>query len=436
MFELAKKRLNAVFQYIDVDEEVIERLSVAKRAIKASIPVRMDDGSLRIFTAYRVQYDDTRGPTKGGIRYHPKVNEEEVTSLSFWMTVKCAVAGLPFGGAKGGITVNPKELSQLEIERLSRGYIRAFADVLGEQRDIPAPDVYTNSTIMGWMADEYAVISRRQTPAIITGKPLHLNGSEGRESATGQGALFCLEEYVHQQGWQSSEMTLAVQGFGNAGYHFARLAQAAGYKIVAVSDSHGAIFDAKGLDIQTVFQSKQHTSTLDSTYCQGSVCEAQENEPVQRLTNEELLTLEVDVLVLAALENQIHEENALKIQAKNILEIANGPITPEADNLLEQQGVAVIPDVLANSGGVIVSYFEWVQNQAGYYWEAEEVNQKLKKIMQKEARTIYALAHRYQCDLRTAAYIHGIERLAGAIAQRGNKRLFQKTKPLDPLKLD
>lgn len=423
MFELAKQRLASVFKYIDVDEEVIERLSVAKRSIIASIPVRMDNGELKIFTGYRVQYDDTRGPTKGGIRYHPRVNLDEVTSLSFWMTVKCAVAGLPFGGAKGGVMVNPKELSRLELERLSRGYIRAFADVLGENRDIPAPDVYTNSTIMGWMADEYSVISRRQVPSVITGKPVHLGGSEGRESATGQGALYALNEYARRQGCQKSETTIAVQGFGNVGYHFARLAKKEGYRIVALSDSQGAIYSSSGLNVEDVYIYKQQESKLASVYCDGTVCNMLDYETI---TNEELLTLDVDVLVLGALENQVSQLNAHQIKAKTILEIANGPVTPQADEVLEANDIHVIPDVLANSGGVVVSYFEWVQNRSGLYWEKAEVKAKLQKVMQKESNIIYDLALRHQCSLRTAAYIHGIERLAGAIDERGNRKYFKK----------
>ena len=425
MFELAKQRLESVFKYIDVDQEVMDRLSVAKRSIIASIPVRMDDGSLKIFTGYRVQYDDTRGPTKGGIRYHPRVNLDEVTSLSFWMTVKCAVAGLPFGGAKGGVMVNPKELSKLELERLSRGYIRAFADVLGESRDIPAPDVYTNSTIMGWMADEFNIISRRQIPAMITGKPIHLGGSEGRESATGQGALHALNEYARRKGCKPEETSIAVQGFGNVGYHFARLAKIMGYRVVSVSDSRGAIYSSSGLNVEDVYRFKQSDNKLASVYCDGSVCNMLD---YQEISNDELLELDVDVLVLGALENQITQLNAQNIKAKTVLEIANGPVTPQADEILEKNGVSVIPDVLANSGGVVVSYFEWVQNRSGLYWEREEVEAKLKKIMQKEANIIYDLALSHKCSLRTAAYIHGIERLAGAIDERGNQKYFKNKK--------
>ncbi len=423
MFEMAKQRLKDVFNYIDVEEEVMTRLSVPNRSIIVNIPVRMDDGRLQVFTGYRVQYDDTRGPTKGGIRYHPRVNLDEVTSLSFWMTVKCAVAGLPFGGAKGGITVNPKELSLLEIERLSRGYIRAFADIIGESRDIPAPDMYTNATIMGWMADEYAMISRRQIPGIITGKPVHLNGSEGREQATGQGALFCLDVYARRQNWEPNETTIAVQGFGNAGYHFAQLAQQQGFRVVAISDSKGAIKCPSGLNIANVKAFKDKAHKLGSAYCDESICAI---ETYETITNEELLELDVDVLVLAAMENQITQENVDQIKAHTILEIANGPISPQADEILYAKNIQVIPDVLANAGGVTVSYFEWVQNRAGFYWEAKEVQTQLEKIMKKEANKVYDMAHHFASSMRTAAYIHGIKRLAGAINERGNRKLFKK----------
>jgi len=423
MFELAKQRLESVFKHIEVDDEVIDRLSIAKRSIIVSIPVRMDNGELRIFTGYRVQYDDTRGPTKGGIRYHPRVNLDEVTSLSFWMTVKCAIAGLPFGGAKGGITVNPKELSKLELERLSRGYIRAFSDVLGEDRDIAAPDVYTNATIMGWMANEFSVLNRQQVPGVITGKPLHLGGSEGRESATGLGALYVLNEYARRHGWDKSCTTIAVQGFGNVGYHFASLAKKQGYRVVAVSDSQGGIYSSSGLNIEDVYRYKQNERKLASVYCDGTVCNLLEFEQV---TNDELLELKVDVLVLGALENQITQLNAKEVKAKTILEIANGPVTPQADEILQAQNIAVIPDVLVNSGGVIVSYFEWVQNKAGYYWSKAEVENKLKKNISREANVIFDKALSHDCSMRTAAYIHGIERLAGAIDQKGNRKYFSQ----------
>ncbi|WP_264299325.1 Glu/Leu/Phe/Val family dehydrogenase [Sulfurimonas sediminis] len=291
------------------------------------------------------------------------------------------------GGAKGGVAVDAKTLSKLELERLSRGYIRAIVDIIGPKRDIPAPDMYTNATIMGWMADEYNQIMREQLPGVITRKPVYLGGSKGREAATGQGALYVLECWLKRNAKKLQGMRIAVQGFGNAGYHFARLAKEAGYKVVALSDSKGAIYSKDGLDPKKImFHRKKHNELKAMLYCDVSICEEAENEV---MTNEELLALDVDVLVLAAMENQITKENAAKIQAKLILEIANGPITSQADEILQKNNAIVIPDVLANAGGVTVSYFEWVQNRAGYYWEEEEVNEKLKYILEKQSKVIF-----------------------------------------------
>ena len=424
IFEEAQSRLVDVFSRIEILDDVRERLARPKLTLTVSIPVRMDDGQLRVFQGYRVQFDDTRGPTKGGIRFHPSVTLDEVTALSFWMTIKCAVAGLPFGGAKGGIIVNPKELSRLELERLSRGYIRAIADVIGPQRDIPAPDVYTNATIMGWMADEYYQIMRHQLPGVITGKPVHLGGSAGREAATGRGALYVLLQWLERNGLESSATTLAVQGFGNAGYHFSRLAHAAGFKIVAVSDSGGAIYSAEGLKPEQIMEHKRTRRELKAMlYCDASVCEEAEYET---FSNEELLELDVDVLVCAALENQIGKHNAGRIQARQILEIANGPVSSEADSILSERKIPVLPDVLCNAGGVVVSYFEWVQNRAGFYWEEEEVNNKLKRIINKEAKACFERAEAEQMTLRTAAYCQGVERIAGAITERGTREFFDE----------
>ncbi len=321
IFSDAQKRLTEVFKYFELPDDVREKLKRPKLSLCVSIPVRMDDGSLKVFTGYRVQFDDTRGPTKGGIRYHPDVTLDEITSLSFWMTIKCAIMNLPFGGAKGGIVVHPKELSRLELERLSRNYIREIADIIGPKRDIPAPDVYTNATIMGWMADEYAQIKRQQLPGVITGKPVHLNGSLGRVAATGRGALHVLQEWVQRKKLEPENMTLAVQGFGNAGYHFARLAHDQGFNVVAVSDSKGAIFSEQGLEPVRVMEHKQqHKDLKTMMYCDGSVCDLQR---YKKLSSEEMLQLDVDVLVLAALENQIHKENGAAVKAKLILEIAN-----------------------------------------------------------------------------------------------------------------
>lgn len=426
LFSDAQTRLTDVFEHVTLSDDIQERLAHPKLSLSVSIPVRMDDGSLRVFTGYRVQFDDTRGPTKGGIRFHPDVSLDEVTSLSFWMTIKCAVAGLPFGGAKGGIIVNPKELSNLELERLSRSYIRAIADVIGPKRDIPAPDVYTNATIMGWMADEYYKIMRQQLPGVITGKPVHLGGSLGREAATGQGALYVLMQWANQHGLEPSKTTVAVQGFGNAGYQFARLAQQAGFRIVALSDSKGAVHSEAGLDVDKIMLHKRTRRELKAMlYCDASVCEEADHTT---LTNAELLELDVDILVLAALENQITAENANRIRARQICEIANGPVNSQADAILATRGIPVLPDVLVNSGGVIVSYFEWVQNRAGYYWEFDEVNSKLKTIVDREVNNIFALAKEKNTSLRTAAYIYGVQRIAGAISEQGTREYFQPTK--------
>lgn len=330
---------------------------------------------------------------------------------------------LPFGGAKGGVSVNPKDLSRLELERLSRGYIREIADIIGPKRDIPAPDVYTNATVMGWMADEYAQIKRQQLPGVITGKPVHLNGSLGRDTATGRGALHVLQQWVERNALQADKMTLAVQGFGNAGYHFSRLAYAAGFKVVAVSDSQGAIFLQEGLDPQKVMDHKEkHKDMRTMLYCDGSVCDLQR---YKKLSGQELLELDVDVLVLAALENQVDKDNVDNIKARYILEIANGPVTSEADVLLEKRGVTVLPDVLANAGGVTVSYFEWVQNIAGFYWDSNKVNSRLEKTMVREAKSVFDLSHDKKISLRTAAYLQGVKRIAGAITQQGTHEYFQ-----------
>lgn len=423
IFEDAQARLTEVFSHVELTDDVREKLQHPKLSVSVSIPIRMDDGSLKVFTGYRVHFDDTRGPTKGGIRYHPDVSLDEVTSLSFWMTMKCAIMDLPFGGAKGGIIVNPKNLSHLELERLSRGYIREIADFIGPKRDIPAPDVYTNATIMGWMADEFSKIKREQLPGVITGKPVHLNGSKGRLAATGRGALYVLQQWAKRNNIDPYKTTLAVQGFGNAGYHFARLAHGAGFTIVAIADSRGAIYGKEGLDPEKVMAYKQeHQDIRTMMYCDGSVCDM---ELCQKITVDELLELDVDILVLAALGNQVNKDNAGTIRARQILEIANGPVTSAADVILEEKGITVLPDVLVNGGGVTVSYFEWVQNRAGLYWEEQEVNDRLKKKVIRQANAIFDLVDEKKISLRTAAYLLGVKRIAGAIAEKGTREYFQ-----------
>ena len=421
IFQDAIRRLDRAFQYAEIDEEAVERLKHPKQILEVSIPVRMDDGSLRVFTGFRVRHDDTRGPTKGGIRYHPAVSLAEVKALAFWMTFKCAVASLPYGGGKGGVIVSPKELSRMELERLTRGFIEQIADFIGPETDVPAPDVYTNAMIMGWIMDEYSKIHRRRTPAVITGKPIPLGGSLGRDDATGRGAYHCIKELEQKRGWNPEEIRVAVQGFGNAGQHIARLLHADGYRVLAVSDSRGGIYKSGGFDIPSLIHVKNESRKLTAVYCEESVCEVVEADTI---TNEQLLELDVDLLIPAALENQITSENADRIQAPVIVEVANGPITGEADQILNEKAKLVVPDILANAGGVTVSYFEWVQNKGGYYWTLDEVQSRLHEIMSREFNAVYDFVEQKEIDMRTAAYAVGLNRIGEAIASQGTVRYF------------
>ncbi|NIP70481.1 MAG: glutamate dehydrogenase [Planctomycetales bacterium] len=423
IFQDALQRLDEAAEYAEIDPEALERLRHPKAIIQVSIPVRMDDGSLRIFEAIRVRHDDTRGPTKGGIRYHPDVDVSEVKALAFWMTCKCAVVGLPFGGAKGGVVVNAKELSKLELERLSRGFVEQMADFIGPETDIPAPDMYTNAMVMGWMMDEYSTIRRQRTPAVITGKPLPLGGSQGRDDATGRGAYHCLKELEAKRSWQPHDTRVAVQGFGNAGQSVAHLLHNDGYRVVAVSDSQGGIFKADGFDIPSLMYSKNQMRRLEAVYCDGSVCEAVDAEVI---TNEQLLELDVDILIPAALENQITKHNAARIKAPVIVEVANGPTSSDADEILKSRQTLIVPDILANAGGVTVSYFEWVQNKIGYYWELEEVQTRLHKIMSTEFNHVYDLMQQKELDMRTAAYVHALSRMGAALESQGTYRFFNE----------
>ena len=417
----ASKRLEKAIKYVSISEDATERLKYPKASLSVSIPVRMDNGSLRIFQGYRVRYDDTRGPGKGGVRYHPNVNMDEVQSLAFWMTFKCALLNLPFGGAKGGITLNPKELSKQELERLSRGYIEAIADFIGPDIDILAPDVYTNEMMMGWMMDQYSIIQRKISPGVVTGKPITMGGSQGRNTATGMGAFFILEAMLRKFDLDPSNTTIAVQGLGNAGMVIAELLYNSGYKIVAVSDSQGGIYNEKGLDLPKIIQHKRENRVIAGIYCQDTVCDLENN---QSITNEQLLALAVDVLVPAALENQITEANADNVKAKYIFEVANGPITSAADAILDSKGIYVFPDILVNAGGVTVSYFEWVQNRSGLYWSLTEVNEHLKKKMVIEAEEVWKTAEEFAVPLRTAAYIHALNRLGEALDAKGTRDYY------------
>ncbi len=404
-----------------VSDEVIDSLMHANSILKAALPVRMDDGSTRYFTGYRCRYNSTLGPTKGGVRFHPGVNMAEVQALALWMTIKCAVVGLPFGGGKGGVVVDPKALSPMELERLSRAYMRAMADVIGPHTDIPAPDVYTNARIMGWMMDEYEAIKRTKSPAVITGKPVRLGGSLGRDDATGRGAYLCITELAKRQKLDPGKTTVAVQGFGNGGYHVARLLQDAGYRIVAISDSKGGIYSPEGFDVASIYEEKQRSRRVRAVYCEQSVCEIVEHETI---SNEDLLRLDVDFLIPAALEGVITEENVAAIRAPYVVEVANGPIMSGADSTLENNGVVVVPDVLANAGGVTVSYFEWVQNLQGFKWPLEEVHARLQAIMVTAFGEIWDLATEQKLSMRNAAYVLAIQRIGEAVEAHGTRDYF------------
>jgi glutamate dehydrogenase (NADP+) len=422
VFTDALRRLDEVADLVEIDPEVLERLRHPKSVMQVAIPIRRDDGSLMVFEGYRVRYDDTRGPTKGGIRFHPDVDVSEVKALAFWMTIKCAVVGLPFGGGKGGVICNPKDLSRLELERVSRGFVQALHDVLGPETDIPAPDVYTNAMVMGWMMDEYSRIERRRCPGTFTGKPIELGGSLGRDDATGRGAYYCIKELERREQWDPTEITVAIQGFGNAGQHVASLLHADGYRVVAVSDSQGGIRRDEGFDVPSLVKNKNDTRALRAVYCEGSVCQLVDAEII---TNEELLELDVDILIPAALEGVITEDNADRIRARTIVEVANGPITSDADRVLVGKGMTIVPDILANAGGVTVSYFEWVQNRGGLAWGLEEVHDRLEAIMRREFASVHDLATDLGVDLRRAAYAHALTRLGAAIASQGTHAWFR-----------
>ncbi|MCF2861800.1 Glu/Leu/Phe/Val dehydrogenase [Pseudoalteromonas sp. Cnat2-41] len=420
-FDDAVTRLKRIGDAIQCSQQVLNTLSHAQAMMHVNVEVRMDDGHVQYFPGYRCQHNNVLGPTKGGIRFHPEVDSEEVQALALWMTLKCAVVDIPFGGAKGGVSVDPKTLSPFELERLSRAYVRSMADFIGPERDIPAPDVYTNALIMGWMMDEYEKITRVKNPGVITGKPLALGGSIGRDDATGRGAYLCIKELEKRDNLDPQQTTVAVQGFGNGGYHVARLLANDGYKVVAVSDSKGAIYRQEGLNVDSVYQQKQEHKELKAVYCEGSVCESQDYDT---LSNEELLHCDVDILIPAALGGVITAENAEQVKARYIVEIANGPVTSDADSILKQQGVIVIPDILANAGGVTVSYFEWVQNRCGYQWSRERVEQELEQVMRRAFARANEQVQRQELDFRDAVYAVALKRLSDGIEAHGTPDYF------------
>ncbi|MCL5889139.1 MAG: Glu/Leu/Phe/Val dehydrogenase [Candidatus Thermoplasmatota archaeon] len=407
-FDIAVKQLEKAAKVMKLEQDALDILKTPQQILEVSLPVRMDNGKVKTFRGFRVHYNNARGPVKGGIRFHPEETLSTVKALSAWMTWKTAVVDVPMGGAKGGIICNPKEMSPAELERLSRAYVRAVGDFIGPEVDVPAPDVYTTPQIMAWMMDEYEIISRRSAPGVITGKPLTLGGSQGRGDATAKGGMYVLKVGAKKKGVDLSKATVAVQGFGNAGqFAMTLVKEHFGSKVVAISDTKGGIYSEKGLDFNEILKHKQKAGTV-----QGLA-------GTKNITNEDLLELGVDILIPAAIENQITGKNADKIKAKIVLELANGPTTPEADEILYKKGVLVLPDFLANAGGVTTSYFEWVQNIGGYYWTKDEVYERLDKKMTVAAEDVLATAEKYKVDPRTGAYIISIRRVADAMKARG-----------------
>lgn len=407
-FKIAQKQLDEAAEILGLDEPTHAMLREPMRELHVLIPVRMDDGRVEVFKGFRVQYNDARGPCKGGIRFHPQETIDTVRALAAWMTWKTAIVDLPYGGGKGGVVCNPKEMSERELEQLARGYIRALGEFIGPEKDIPAPDVYTTPQIMAWMMDEFSKLRGYNTPGVITGKPVPLGGSLGRDDATARGGIYCVREAAKYLGLDLSKATVAVQGYGNAGSFAAILSKKIfGSKIVAVSDSQGGVYSDRGLDPYRLLEHKKET---------GTVADFPNSE---RITNEELLELDVTVLWPSALENVITKENAGRIKAKIIAEAANGPTTPEADEILHEKGVFVIPDFLCNAGGVTVSYFEWVQNVTGYYWPLEEVHQKLDAKMTKAFQEVIGMFEKKRVHMRLAAYLVAVQRVAEAMKLRG-----------------
>lgn len=416
-FTNAKKQIDDVAEILSEDykdkkrfEKAIKLLKVPQKVHKKKLTIKMDNGKKKSFQAFRSQHNDARGPHKGGVRFHPNVSEDEVMALSTWMSIKCAVAGIPYGGGKGGIIVDPKNLSENELQRLCRAYAEFLAPHIGPWVDVPAPDVNTGGREMSWMLDAYEKKIGNHSPATFTGKPLELGGSLGRTEATGQGGVFALERYVKANKANRKKTSIAVQGFGNVGFWFAKLASDLGYKIVAVSDSSGGVFDINGLKINQLESYKKEY---------GSFKDASQNKKIKFVSNDELLELKVDILAPAALENAINEKNAKNIKAKVVIELANGPVTPEAEEVLLKNKINVVPDVLCNSGGVTVSYFEWVQNLHGYRWTKERVNEELKTIMDAAFDEIYEVVKLKKISYRKATYSLAVKKIIDAMILRG-----------------
>jgi len=407
-FEIAQKQVKTACDRLNADPAVFEILKKPQRVLEVNFPVKLDNGTVENFTGYRSQHNNAVGPYKGGVRFHPNVNMDEVKALSIWMTIKCCVAGIPYGGGKGGITLDPRNYSEVELERIARAYSEAISPLIGEKIDIPAPDVNTNGKIMSWMVDAYENVVKHSAPGVFTGKPVEFGGSLARTEATGYGVNFAAVQALEKLGKDVKGATYAIQGFGNVGYHTGYYAHKAGAKIVAVSTVDVAIYNENGLDMEAIIKEFQEKGFITNEAGYG-----------KEISNAELLALDVDVLAPCALENQLTSENAGKVRAKIVVEGANGPTTPEADVILRQNGVLVVPDILANCGGVVVSYFEWVQNLQGYYWEFDEVQEKETVVLRRAFRDIWNLAQEYDVDLRTASYMMSIRRVEKAMKLRG-----------------
>lgn len=406
-YQMAVRQLEIAAEKMSLDPNITELLKHPRRVLTVSVPVRMDDGRIKVFTGYRVQHNPWRGAYKGGIRYHPKVDLDEVKALAMWMTWKAAVMDIPYGGAKGGVVCNPKEMSRGELERMTRRYTTMILDEIGPYKDVPAPDVYTNPQVMAWIMDTYSTIKGYAVPEIVTGKPVSIGGSLGRLEATGRGVAICAREACNKLGMSIKDTTVAVQGYGNVGYHAAVVAAEMGIKIIAVSDSRGGIYNPSGIDPVKLGEHKQKT---------GSVLGYPRAKDI---TSEELLTLHCDILMPCALEGVLTEKNAPEVKAKIISEGANGPTTPQADRVFCERGVFLVPDILANAGGVTVSYYEWVQNLHREQWTEEEVNQKLERKMVKAFNDVYELAEKEKVDMRTAAMMLAVRRVADAFQSAG-----------------
>ncbi|MBZ9569770.1 Glu/Leu/Phe/Val dehydrogenase [Patescibacteria group bacterium] len=408
----SQKQLREIADILKIEPEILQELEEPHRVIKFQIPVQMDNGKVKIFFGFRCQHNNALGPYKGGIRFHPEVSEDEIKALSMLMTWKCSLVDLPFGGGKGGVIVNPRKLSRGELKRLSRGYVQGIFPLIGPENDVPAPDVNTNAQIMAWMTEEYSKLKGKDTPAAFTGKPPELWGLKGREEATGYGGVIILKKLQQIFGFKPKETTLAVQGFGNVGFNFTRFAAHDGYKIIATSEREGGIYVEKGLNPEQTLRCLAEKGRIAGCYCIGSVCDLSYGK---QITNEELLEMEVDVLVPAAVENVITKENAPKIKAKYVIEMANSPVTATAEAILEKRGVKAVPDILANSGGVIASYFEWLQSKQKILWEKEKVLKELSATLEKSFKKVWGLSEKEKIGLRKAAYVLAIDRVAKAM---------------------